>query len=558
MENESLSRSRDARPDDGRRRRIATHRVFLVLALFNVIVVGVGLFLNQRMLDVYRASVDTNRQWEARMNSYLDLQPLVGAIDAPGNNLFETKNVQAETVNFEAARGRLDSRIGDLQRRLDGLAPDQQQALKNDFSRVTTLIQPMVTRSRHVFELYNRGETAEAAAAMASIDRAYGQVNLAIDHLRDDVTGFQKDLFDEQSAKADNLSSSQWVMAGLVIAMISAALLYAGRLRKAGELAARETELHIAEMEHTQTELRRARDELEIRVAERTQEISRANESLREESEERLRTIAEIQRAHAVLDRQARRLGESNRDLQEFAYVASHDLQEPLRKILAFSDRLGSRIGDDLDDTAKDYFARLRNAATRMQKLIDDLLVFSRVQTQGDAHQVADLDEIVRSVVGDLEIAIEESGTTVTVATLPTIEADPSQMRQLFQNLIGNAMKFRKEGVEPMIAVAGGIEETDEGPMCVVTVADNGIGFAEEHAEKIFTVFQRLHGRGEYDGSGIGLAVTRRVAERHGGTIKAIGRPGHGATFVIRVPAVQETEEETDDDRAQRTDALVG
>jgi light-regulated signal transduction histidine kinase (bacteriophytochrome) len=279
---------------------------------------------------------------------------------------------------------------------------------------------------------------------------------------------------------------------------------------------------------------------------------------LRAESEERLRTIAQLERAHAVLDRQARRLAESNRDLQEFAYVASHDLQEPLRKILAFSDRLGTRLGDDLDETARDYFERLRNAATRMQKLIDDLLVFSRVQTQGDTKQRADLAAIVRSVIGDLEIAIEESATTVSVGDLPTVDADPSQMRQLFQNLIGNAMKFRKAGVAPMIAVAGGIEDTADGPVCQITVADNGIGFEPEHAEKIFTVFQRLHGRGEYEGSGIGLAVTRRVAERHGGTIRATGRPGHGATFVIRIPAVQTHHEENRDDRTQRADALVG
>lgn len=359
-------------------------------------------------------------------------------------------------------------------------------------------------------------------------------------------------------AAAGDLRLAQNVLAGLVAVMIGAALVHAHRLRAETERAAHETDRYIERLEATQKELRRARDDLEIRVAERTQEILRANESLRAESEQRLRTIAELERATAVLDRQARRLGESNRDLQEFAYVASHDLQEPLRKILAFSDRLGSRLGDDLDETARDYFERLRNAATRMQKLIDDLLVYSRVQTQGNEHQRADLAEIVRSVVGDLEIAIEESGTTVSVGDLPTIEADPAQMRQLFQNLIGNAMKFRKEGVAPMIAVAGGVEDAADGPVCVVTVADNGIGFEPEHAEKIFTVFQRLHGRGEYEGSGIGLAVTRRVAERHGGTIRATGRPGHGATFVLRIPAVQPLHEEHHDEHAQRPHALAG
>jgi signal transduction histidine kinase len=537
---------------------LETHRVFLLLALFNVVVMALGLFLNQQLLDVYRESVHANQQWESRLTRYLDLQRLAANVDAPGNNLFETKNVRAESRRFSDARRVFEARLSQLHQGLSSLRQADRTALGSDFLRVGSLMGPMASGTRRIFDLYGGGDTAGAAAEMAAVNRSYGQLTLAFDRLRSDVADIQRGLLRDQSAHADDVQWSQRLMAGLVAIMIGAALLYARKLRKESETAERETEQHIAQLEATQKQLRVARDDLEIRVAERTQELLRANTALRDESEQRLRTIAEVQRAHAVLDRQARRLSESNRDLQEFAYVASHDLQEPLRKILAFSDRLGSRLGDDLDDTARDYIDRLRNAATRMQKLIDDLLVFSRVQTQGDAHQRADLDEIVRSVVGDLEIAIEESGTTVSVGTLPTIEADPSQMRQLFQNLIGNAMKFRQDGVKPMIAVAGGVEDSEEGPVCVITVADNGIGFAPEHAEKIFTVFQRLHGRGEYEGSGIGLAVTRRVAERHGGTIQATGRPGHGATFVIRIPAVQPTQEETSDDRAQRTDALVG
>lgn len=548
----------DARVDAGRRRRLESHRAFLLLALFSVVVVALGLVVNQLLLDGYRHSVQTNQEWDARLTHALNLQHLAAGVDAPGNNLFESGDVAAETRRFEQARGAFDTRLGELNQGLGQLDREDALVLGDDFARIAALMKPMVVQSRTIFEQYNRGETTEAAAGMAVVDRAYAKVNLGFDKLRGDVGAIQRSLFKDQLAQADRLRLAQNVLAGLVALMIGGALLYARKLRRETEAAAHETEQYIAQLESTQKELSRARDDLEIRVAERTQEILRANESLRDESEQRLRTIAELERATAVLDRQARRLGESNRDLQEFAYVASHDLQEPLRKILAFSDRLGSRLGDDLDDTSRDYFERLRNAATRMQKLIDDLLVYSRVQTQGDAHQRADLSEIVRSVVGDLEIAIEESGTTVSVGDLPTIEGDPSQMRQLFQNLIGNAMKFRKDGVAPMIAVAGGVEDTADGPVCVITVADNGIGFDPEHGEKIFTVFQRLHGRGEYEGSGIGLAVTRRVAERHGGTIRATGRPGHGATFVIRIPAVQPHHEENHDDHAQRSHALAG
>ena len=246
-----------------------------------------------------------------------------------------------------------------------------------------------------------------------------------------------------------------------------------------------------------------------------------------------IRDITLQKRQQEELEAAQKRLIESNRDLQDFAYVASHDLQEPLRKIMAFGDRLTNKFDDDLDEQAKDYLNRMQNAAGRMQVLIDDLLTFSRVSTRGGESEPTDLDEVVRGVLGDLEIAIGECGARVEVGELPTVPADPSQMRQLFQNLIGNALKFRRPDTAPVVRVTA----SQQGPSWRIVVMDNGIGFDQQYAEKIFTVFQRLHGRSEYEGSGIGLSVVRRIVERHEGTIDASSAPGEGAVFTITLPA---------------------
>lgn len=231
-------------------------------------------------------------------------------------------------------------------------------------------------------------------------------------------------------------------------------------------------------------------------------------------------------------------LERSNRELQEFAYVASHDLQEPLRKITAFADRLRSRFGDDLDGTALDYMARMQNAAERMKILINDLLALSRITTRGQPFAQVDLNAVLETVLDDLETTIQAVNGQVTVAALPSIEADPSQIGRLFQNLIGNAVKFHRKEAPPRIEITSQIkeQETDKEAVLQIFVADNGIGFDEKYLDRIFLPFQRLHGRTDYDGSGMGLAICRRIVERHGGTIMATSKPGIGTTFVVSLP----------------------
>jgi signal transduction histidine kinase len=252
----------------------------------------------------------------------------------------------------------------------------------------------------------------------------------------------------------------------------------------------------------------------------------------REEVEERLReTLADLSR--------------SNEELQQFAYVASHDLQEPLRKIRAFGDRLESVCEGSLHEKGADYLARMQNAARRMSELIEDLLTLSRVATQGRPFEPVDMNQVVRDVLGDLELRIQETGAQVDVDDLPQVDADPVQMRQLLQNLVTNGLKFRREGEAPVVHIAGKVVTGPGGEEELeLSVADNGIGFDEQFAERIFGVFQRLHGRGDYPGTGIGLAVCRKIAERHRGTITASSPPGEGATFTVRLPVSQPEEEE--------------
>ena len=279
-----------------------------------------------------------------------------------------------------------------------------------------------------------------------------------------------------------------------------------------------------------------------------TKELSQLARAFNEMAQSLQQHTIERQRAEARLQTYTVQLEQSNRDLQEFANVASHDLQEPLRKIQAFGDRLRARYAERLDDDGQDYLERMQSATRRMQTLINDLLTYSRVTTRAQPFTPVSLTDVVGEVISDLEVRLAETGGRVEIDTLPTIEADYSQMRQLLQNLIGNALKYHRPDCPPVVKVyadspaaadphTGGNNSTGE--RYRIVVEDNGIGFDEKYLERILQPFQRLHGRGQYEGTGMGLAICRKIVERHSGIVQAKSMPGQGATFIVTLPVKQ-------------------
>lgn len=268
------------------------------------------------------------------------------------------------------------------------------------------------------------------------------------------------------------------------------------------------------------------------------------NQRIRLQGNDELAELAEVfnhmtqslQLSAAKLRLRTQKLEQSNRDLEQFASLASHDLQEPLRKIKAFGDLLIMESGDELSPKAQDYLTRMSKAARRMSDLISALLAYSRVVRSQVPYAEVKLDTVVQEVLGDLERRIAEEQADVDVGPLPVLQANAMQMRQLFQNLISNALKYHSPDTPPRIRIRSRCLGQGPDAICHIEVTDNGIGMEEQYLEKIFTPFQRLHGRHKYEGTGIGLALCRGIAERHGGSISARSTPGSGSTFQVSLP----------------------
>jgi light-regulated signal transduction histidine kinase (bacteriophytochrome) len=275
--------------------------------------------------------------------------------------------------------------------------------------------------------------------------------------------------------------------------------------------------LDVTERVRLEEELRKARDSLELRVEQRTSELKAANRALRE---------------------YAAKLERLNKELQSFAFIASHDLQEPLRKIQTFGSMIESRSGHLLPEKSRDFLARMQKAAKMMQDRLTSLLVYSRLTTKAEPFKETDLNRSVKAALSNLAPLIQDKKGKVEVGELPCLEADRSQMIQLFQNLIGNALKFQGNKRPPLIKIyARTVEGAKEVEAYRIFVEDNGIGFDEKYLDKVFAPFQRLNGRSEYEGVGMGLAICRKIVERHGGEITAQSEPGKGSTFVVTLPA---------------------
>lgn len=255
-----------------------------------------------------------------------------------------------------------------------------------------------------------------------------------------------------------------------------------------------------------------------------------------------MQDLAEQKKAEKKLETYAQELKRSNSELQDFANVASHDLQEPLRKIQVFGERLIMKYGELIPDQGKDYLARMQNAAKRMNSLLNGLLHFARVTTKAKPFETVDLSKIASEAASDLETRIEQTSGKVEIGELPVIDADSMQIRQLFQNLIGNGLKFHRQDVHPIVKINGQKFTTNgngRSESCKITVEDNGIGFDEKDTGRIFGVFQRLHRKNEFEGTGIGLAICQKIVERHSGKISAQSTLGKGTKFIVDLPVKQ-------------------
>jgi signal transduction histidine kinase len=246
-------------------------------------------------------------------------------------------------------------------------------------------------------------------------------------------------------------------------------------------------------------------------------------------------TEAELEEKSRQLEEHGRELKRSNTELEQFAYVASHDLQEPLRMVASYCQLLKRRYAGKLDSDADDFIGFAVEGAGRMQRLINDLLTYSRVGRRGESFVRLRLDDIVKASLTNLEAAIADAGATIDMSDLPEIMGDPTQLAQLFQNLIGNAIKFRRDD-PPLVRIAAAPAENG---FAEITVEDNGIGIEREYVEKVFLIFQRLHGRDKYSGTGIGLAIVKKVVEHHGGKVWIDSTPGQGSRFRFTLPLVQ-------------------
>lgn len=255
-------------------------------------------------------------------------------------------------------------------------------------------------------------------------------------------------------------------------------------------------------------------------------------------------------RSQKSLEERTAELARSNTELTQFAYVASHDLQAPLRKATAFAEHLRQRLGGSLDRTNLDFMERLDRSLLGMQALIDALLVLARVSTKGGAPRTVDLGAVAAQVVEDFEEPLARAGGRVQVDPLPAVRGDPNQLRQLLQNLVGNALKFRRDGVPPLVRLTGRVMEDGRREL---RVDDNGIGFDMKYAKRVFEPFQRLHGARDYQGTGMGLAICQKIVDRHGGRISVESLPGVGSAFTVVLPPPDSQDASCQESSASKT-----
>lgn len=271
------------------------------------------------------------------------------------------------------------------------------------------------------------------------------------------------------------------------------------------------------------------------------QKLKAINKSLEIEVKDRIASEEKVIELNKQLLKNIEQLESTNKELDQFAFIASHDLQEPLRKIRTFSNRVVTKYRDQLDEEGKLYMDKMQAACERMQNLINDILAFSKIAISKESLVLTDLNAVIDEVLADMDMQVHEKNAQITVHKLPMLHVYPNLMKPLFQNLLNNSLKYSQKEIQPVIEISGKIESMTEGKkggkkFCRIQIKDNGVGFEQQYAEQIFTMFKRLHGNSEYAGTGIGLAICKKIVEEHHGYISAKSAVNQGATFTITLP----------------------
>jgi len=366
--------------------------------------------------------------------------------------------------------------------------------------------------------------TAEAATSTAALTAGrarFDDLRAALDVLEDAVD-------DERRADLDQLDRSFTLVVVVVLLQVAGLIVLGVMIFVA---LTRQVVQPLARLGDDARQVAEGRIDHHV-VGRGAPELVRLGEDVEAMRARIVEELAQLSEARAALEQQTAELVRSNDDLEQFAYVASHDLQEPLRKVSGFTQLLERRYGAGLDDRAKEYIWYANDGARRMQDLINDLLAFSRVGRTTEAFEDVDLAAVTEEVLAVFADRVEAEDATVNVGPLPTVRGDRRLLGQVMQNLVGNALKFRRPEEPPEVDVSC----TDEDGMYTITVADNGIGIAPEYADQIFTIFKRLHVKTDYEGTGIGLALAKKVVEFHGGRIWLDASRSPGATFRFSLP----------------------
>jgi signal transduction histidine kinase len=486
--------------------------VFVLAAGMAAVMFAAGILAFLGLLDARSAVID-------------ELDPAQVAADDMFNGLLSQQN---------AVRGLLLTGSGEF---LDGFEAGTEQ-VDTAASALRQLVDGRPNLEEQVDALVDAASTWRDEYALAEIDAVAAGEEVApevvegsravFDEIRADVTELNRDIaVIRDEARADLDDATRTLIAALgatALTLLAIALgLRVGLRRWVTEplerLGAETRLVRLGELDR----------EIEPVGPAEVRELAVAVEAMRQRIQD---DLAQAQAARAELAELTDDLSRSNRDLEQFAYVASHDLQEPLRKITSFCQLLQQRYGGQLDERADQYIAFAVDGAKRMQVLINDLLAFSRVGRLSGDPEPTDLDRSLQRAIDTLSDVIQESGATVEHGELPEVYGEPNLLAAVFQNLIGNAVKFRRPGVAPVVRISA----TESEEAWEVAVADNGIGIEPEYADRVFVIFQRLHTKDQYSGTGIGLALSRRIIEHHGGHIWVDTAVEEGTTIRFTLP----------------------